>query len=395
MARIFNKTLALAFLVGSLTACSGSENGPEGTESSGPLYATATSISTDSGSTTYVRVFSKFEEELDLKTAREFSGWADLGTSGKYLFVSSGEGPTVERFTINGAGELEEAGKINFGNHVQDASFYNQTIVSETKAYLVGDGEYIVWNPTSLEIVGTIPFPEDIVERDGIPAYVGMDRSAVLRDGLLYHAASWSDTESLTFLPDSRIIVLDTETDEIVSVLTANCPDLAIADRDELGNLYFSNWVWAPGGLITEGPSTCAVRIPAGQEGLDDWSLQYAEASGHEGAALGYLGNGSWIFSSFKNELASYVEGDDPFDWLFGNVWELTTIDPQTLETAPVSGLPQNGGGYYMSRLDGLSHLLMPGDGYATTTISSVDDSGVATNVMHTEGWATRLFRVR
>ncbi len=395
MIRIFNKTTALPLLVGLLAACSNAEKGAEGAESSGPLYATATSISTDSGSTTYVRVFSEFEDELDLKTAREFPGWADLGTSGKYLFVSSGEGPTVERFTIGSAGGLEAAGKIDFGNHVQDASFYNQTIVSETKAYLVGDGEYIVWNPTSLEIVGTIPFPDDIVEREGIPGYVGMDRAAVLRDGLLYHTASWSDTESLKFLPDSRIIVLDTEKDEIVSVLTANCPDLAIADRDEVGNLYFSNWVWAPGALLTKGPSTCAVRIPAGQDELDDWSLKYAEASGYEGATLGYLGNGSWIFSSFKNELASYAEGDDPFDWLFGNFWELSTIDPETLETAPVSGLPQNGGGYYMSRFDDLSHLLIPGDGYTTTTISSVDDSGVATKLMHTEGWATRLFRVR
>ena len=58
-------------------------------------------------------------------------------------------------------------------------------------------------------------------------------------------------------------------------------------------------------------------------------------------------------------------------------------------------GYVVNGGGYYLSRFDDLSHLLIPGDGYTTTTIASVDDSGVATNLMQTKGWATRLFRVR
>lgn len=62
--------------------------------------------------------------------------------------------PTVWRFTIDDDGRSVDEGIIDFGNYVNDANFYNQTLVSETKAYLIGEGEYIVWNPTTFEITG-------------------------------------------------------------------------------------------------------------------------------------------------------------------------------------------------------------------------------------------------
>jgi hypothetical protein len=40
------------------------------------------------------------------------------------------------------------------GNDVSDANFYNQELVSRTKAYVTGEGEFVIWNPTTLEISG-------------------------------------------------------------------------------------------------------------------------------------------------------------------------------------------------------------------------------------------------
>jgi hypothetical protein len=360
-----------------------------------PLYVVATAISDDTGANTYVKVFSQFEPELDLSTAREFPGWSDMGIVGRYLFVSSGEAPTVSRFVLNEHDALVPDGEIGFGNYVDDANLYNQTLVSETKALLLGENEYIVWNPSKLEITGTIPFPE-LPPREGVEARLSLDRGGVLRGNRLYHTVSWTDTEELHMLPDSRIVVIDVQTEEVVDTLTVPCPDLNVADRDEGGNLYFSNWVYSPGAtLLKEGAKACAVRIPADSEQLDDWSLAYDDANGHEGAALGYLGNGHLLFSSFLNDVSKYDPEMDWFDWLFGNTWELRVLDPETLKSVPVAGMPKNGGGYYAQRFDDETHVLLPGDSYTTTTIYGIASDGAATKELHTNGWATRLFKLR
>lgn len=360
-----------------------------------PRYVVATAVTDDAGSNTYVKLVTELEGELDLSDAREFPGWSDLAVAGEYVLVSSGEAPKVLRFRVSDAGELEADGEIGFGNHVDDAGFYNQTVINDDLVVLGGDGEYVLWSPKTLEITGTVPMPQ-LADRDLVKARFSLDRGSVVRGDRMYHTVSWTDTEELHMLPDSRIVVLDTTTQEVVDVITVPCPDLNVADRDEAGNLYFSNWVYSPGAtLLREGASACAVRIPAGSESLDDWRLYYAEVSGYEGAALGYLGDGKFLFSSFRNDPKSYDPETDWFDWLFGNHWQLEAFDLEAGTSEPVLGTPQNGGGYYAEREPGVSHVLIPGDGYATTTIFAVEPSGKATQELHTVGWATRLFKLR
>lgn len=270
---------------GDATAGAGADAGGAGGSGATlpPLYAVATAVTDDSGSTTYVKLFSEFEAELDLTTAREFAGWSDMGGVGRYLFVSSGESPNIQRFTIEDDA-LVDAGEIGFGNHVEDANFYNQTLVNEHKAYLAGDGEYVVWDPTELAITGTIPFP-DLPDRDNLPPTVLLDRGAVVRGDRLYHTVSWGDYDNLHLLPDSRIVVIDTTSDAVVDVIDVPCP--------------------------------------------------------------------------------------------------------------AVAAIPKNGGGYYASRFGGVMHVLLPGDSYTTTTIYGIGADGTATREMKTNGWSTRLFKVR
>jgi hypothetical protein len=395
---LFAAALALFYACAEDTGSAESANTsqPDSGAEGGALYAMATAVTDDTGSNTYVKVFSELDGELDLGSAREFPGWSDMGAVGRYLFVSSGEAPTVWRFTIGDDGELVDDGELSFGSYVGDANFYNQTLISETQAYLVGEGEYVVWNPTSLEITGTFPFPE-LPDREGIPAYVALDRGAVVRDDRLYHAVAWSDAQELHMMPDSRIVVIDLEANEVVDVHTVPCPDLAVADRDEEGNLYFSNWVYSPGyTLLRDGVPACAVRIPAGSEELDEsWQLAYAETTDHEGAVVNYLGEDKWLFSSFLNDPAIHDPEDDWFDWLFGDHWQLSVLDPETMTITDVEGAPRNGGGYYASRIDGTTHVLIPGDGYTTTAVYAIGDDGAARKQVDANGWATRLFRVR
>jgi hypothetical protein len=109
-----------------------------------------------------------------------------------------------------------------------------------------------------------------------------------------------------------------------------------------------------------------------------------------------YIGGDRWLYSSFLGDPEAYdPETDEWFDWLFGDTWQLQTFDPTTGGSASVSGIGKNGGGYYSARLDGTMHLLIPEEGYTKTTVYGLDANGAATRKLHTNGWATRLFKLR
>jgi len=370
-------------------------NGQGGASAESSLYVMATAVSDDNGANTYVATFDRFAAKLDLGSAREFPGWSDMMVIGGEVFVSSGEAPTITRLEVDASGKLGGDETISFLDYATDANFYNHAIISDTKAYLSGEGEYVIWNPSTLEISGTFPLP-DLPDREGIVPYTVLDRGAVVRDDRLFHAVAWSDTENLRFLPDSRIVVIDTDTDEVIDVITVPCPDLAVADRDEAGNLYFSNWVYSPGGtLLYDQPPACAVRIPAGSETFDDWRLSYTEDTGREGAVLNYMGGGQWVFSSFMGEADAWDPETDWFSWLFGNHWQTTAIDPDSRKATPIPGLPYNGGGYYLTRFDDVTRFLLPSEDYTATTVYALDQYGAAHKETEANGWATRLFKLR
>jgi len=44
--------------------------------------------------------------------------------------------------------------------------------------------------------------------RDGIEAYLALDRAAVVRGNRLYATLAWTDTEQLDMLPGSRLMWL-------------------------------------------------------------------------------------------------------------------------------------------------------------------------------------------
>jgi hypothetical protein len=398
---MMSRCLSFAVVGVALAACS-SEPDPAAAPiapvaADAPLYVIATAVSTDSGSNTYVALLRSLEAQmLDLSGAREFGGWSDMAVIDGSVFVSSGESPVVSRFVAGADGALQDDGTLSFANYVGDANFYNQEVISSTKAYLVGEGEFVLWNPSTLEITGTLAFP-DLPVREGIEPFVALDRGAVVRDGRMYVAVTWSDVDELNMLADSRIVVVDVERDEVVEVLEAPCPDLAIADSDDAGNLYFSNWVYSPGATLLSGDSpACVVRIPAGGTALDAWSLGYAQVNGREGAVLSNLGGGKWLFASFLGDPAEFDPSvDDWFPWLFGDTWQFEVLDPVSRTSSVVGGLPKHGGGYYSSRFDGVTHVLVPGDEYATTSVHALAADGSVTHELDTLGWSTRLFRLR
>jgi hypothetical protein len=337
--------------------------------------------------------------ELDLSRAREFPGWSDMKASGGKLFVSSGEEPSVTRYAVNERLELVEEARISFAEYGADASMYSQVFISETKAYLaLGAGKYVVWNPTEMLITKTITGPA-FAPTSGADAAAALDRGMVVRGDRLFHSVNWFDYTNYRMSPSSSIVVLDTTTDEVTSVLDAGCPYLEPGTLDEAGNLYFSNWVYSPAAtLMNDQARACAVRIPAGQETLDlSWQLEFsAVTAGHEAAAMEYLGGGQALLSVFHEDNQAFdPQVDDVFDWVFGANWRFSLIDLDTRETRELDTVGWHSGGYYAARIDDMTYVLVPGDGYDSTVLYRLSARGDTTRVFDMKGWSTRLVRLR
>ncbi|MET0388042.1 MAG: hypothetical protein ABW321_18870 [Polyangiales bacterium] len=378
----------------------GCESDPDATAPAGEerdrWYVLATIISDDEGANSYIKVMDDITHgEITLDDARELVGIADLKANDGKLLVSDGESPKVSRFTVERDGSLGDDGEIGFGNYTDNAGIARHVLVREDKAYLLDEaGGYVIWNPRTLAIDGTIPFPE-LAPRDGIDAAPGLDIGMVVRGDFLFHTIAWADYENFAMTDRSAILITNVEKDEVVGLLEVDCPDLNVASSDGEGNLYFSNWVYSPAATLAHGAAkACAVKIPAGEMTIDeDWTVTFADVTGgHEAAALRVLANGDAIISVFDETHAPFdPETDDVAPWVFGANWKAYRFDLDTKTATELEGIDWNSGGYYLARLDDTDYLLNPGDGYASTQIYALDDDGPAQPILQTPGWATRF----
>lgn len=177
----------------------------------------------DEVTNTYVAVTDTLEsEELDLSAAIEIPGHGDAWVHEGAVYVADGESPKVTRYSLGERGQLEPGDTLDFSAYgVLGAAFYDNDIVSPTKAYLanVGNREYVAWNPTTMEITGTVPWPEmDFGEL--MPFHSYMDRGGAVVDGLYFHGIYGHDEDFFSFGEHSFINVwelysIDLETLEV------------------------------------------------------------------------------------------------------------------------------------------------------------------------------------
>jgi hypothetical protein len=402
--------LLAAFAVG----CGGDDDGSGGAGGggatdggpgdTGPLYAIMFEIYDDVGSTSYLSLLDTLDiEEIDLSKAREFTGGrAFIQTYGGRLYVGDAATPTVTRYSIDESGSLVEEGKISFSSYgLTTGQFdsWNATFIDENKAYLMDfkTGTTIIWNPTTMEIVGDIAAP-DMLLREGLSLE---GTPAAVRDGLLFRSFDWVSYDTATYSTDSLLAVYDVATDELLSTVTeTRCPVPGnLVHQDEAGNIYFSNWVWPVAGAIMRGaPSPCVLRINAGEQVYDPtWTLDYsAITDGREGAMFSYLADGEALISVFYDERTSFDEDTDPWSYVGSLDWSIWKVDLDTLEGAPLEGIDFNGGAFTPFDVDDQRFLMVPGgeeESYATQVYEVVD--GLAVPRVKLPGWSYQFVRLR
>jgi len=364
------------------------------TEVFGPDFSTSTSYVPLTPSLDVARV------ELD--NAREYPERASAATVGDYLFVAASTEPVIHRFSVAVDGMLVEEGSISFMNYGVPESFsidpWGGYFINPEKAYIFNGtfGSHIVWNPTTFEIGGELPGPENILQEG-----YDLESVAVVRGNRMYRIFTLLNYDTWEFLVEPQYLaVYDLDNDEMLDMVQdSRCPQLYSRPFiDEQGDIYFSGWVWTPGLTLTAGyPASCALRIRNGEDTFDpEWQLNFAAdlTDGREGAIMRYLGNGQALLDVFHAEMTTFDEATDPLELVQNPIWRLWTVDLQAMTGAPVDGLDFKAGGYQDVVIDDRTFIMVPNENYSETTAFEVVD-GQALEKFKIQGNSYHMVKVR
>lgn len=379
----------------------GEDGGSSGgsSQTADAAYGIGTVTFSDDGSTGYLlmkRALDFGGDELSIADAREFAGESDFATYDGALLVASGDEPAIVKYEVAGDLSLKETASISFANYgLLSAAFWYNQFVAADKAYMAnGPSEIVVWNPQTMRLEGTIDLPE-LEDRDGFGVVTGLfDRSSLVHDGKFYLPLYWTDENYAYRSDDSVIVVIDIATNTVEGTVSVDCPGLDYATVDDDGVLHFSNWTGGPGVYWVLGSArTCFASLDPKTNQVETTTFA-SIADGHEGAALKYAGDGKFVMSIFDEVRADIESADDPFEPVGGTNWQLWSYDPQSGDAAPIEDVDWNSGAVIHANFDGQLYSMVPGEGYATTTVYAVTDTR-AEPAFGITGWSFRLLKVR
>lgn len=367
-----------------------------------PLYVVGSGVRTAETVSGYARVLPSLElagDRVDLDEAVEFPGPADMWAFGGSVYAADGFTPQITRYEVGEDQRLEERETLSFGNFgLNSTAFWNVLFISPDKAYMRnGVSEYIVWNPSTMEISGTVDFP-DVETKAPLVARAGLgDRGALVHEGKVFQPIYWTDHDYADRADTSIILVFDAQSDTLLASLDVDCGSLDYVTVDDEGTLYFSNWTGAVGShFVLDTHASCAVRLDPDELTVDK-AFEFSELTdGREGAALHYVGNEQFVFSTFHAERIDLESAVDPFAVIAGENWRIWVYDRSLGSTRELTDIGWNSGAVYWFNIDGAAHALVPALNYAESDAYRMDaETGIASRLFGIQGWCIRLFRLR
>jgi hypothetical protein len=287
------------------------------------------------------------EGELDYSGYLEL-GNVDLSAYGGWVFAWERETPSLTRYGVREDFSLFQTGEqLSFRNYGAGGQFVGGELafISPRRAYALSSelDLVVVWNPTTMEITGTIPMqPPDVP--DGFVPFA--HHPAVVGDKVIWEIVSTNtDTEEIHHV--TMLAIASAETDEPVRYATdERCAGANGGHMDEHGDYYVrADGYW--GKYAAYGPQagevgTCVLRIRAGEVEFDrDYLVSMESLTGSpinwpwfhvEGAnylawawdpneALPEDSDDYWVSRSFRPLLVDIERGtSEPYPDLEGTV---------------------------------------------------------------------------
>ncbi|WP_437688573.1 hypothetical protein [Sorangium sp. So ce176] len=380
---------------------SGSGSGGGGDEG-GDAFVVATRVWDDTATNSYFHVLPSLDRgtQVDPSQALEIPGSARLFAFEGLGWFGLGEAqaPTISRYTLEG-GALFKGDSISFLPFGVKSLWPTNYVISPTKVYhpdRAGE-QIVVWNPTTMEVEGTIPLPD--THREGYLALYGY--GAVLRGKTLLVSVGWVDwTTTDTILPETGLVAIDTETDTVAGFdVDDRCGGITQPVETASGDAYFVSSGLAGAAYHLERLETepCALRILKDAESFDpDYALLLGELT--DGAIAGDpipAGGDSLFLRVFDESLATIGEETKMSEVTGQPAWHWWRWDTATGEAAAIPELAPSPANVSFFEVDGRVFTIDEKSGSTESALIELTAEGGPKLGLTTPGYLHGLAKVR
>lgn len=321
---------------------------------SGAVYATVAQVESPESSSSFLSFTQDLPQgELDVASALEVPGYAEVATYGGRLFLGDGEQLSITRYDFEGD-VLTPSGTLGLQN--RGMVFLNELFfASEERAFIVNSDqlEIIEWNPLTMDITAT----HDIsaLAREGWGhEYRGGHLRAV--DGTLFFIWAYTN-DRVDFINDFVVGAFDTTTGAFDVLVDEGCPASAGFGGffDEAGDLYlpadsFGGFTFFDSAAPKE---ACVRRIRAGEKTFDpSYDLKPMQPLG--GLApwgLYYAGQG--VAYTTAVDPARLPEYESVFAFIFDTIHEGYALDLVAGTAERIEEMPPDAVGFESVTIDG------------------------------------------
>lgn len=191
-------------------AASSAANSGSGGPAKGHLVVVTERESTDESALQYLHVLEGWPEDgkLDYSKAIELGEFVNVYTMGDAVFVHQPEDATVRKLIVGADGKVADDVNVSFANEGALGVAGDMIYVSATRAYFLDEasGQFVVWDPSTMEVLGSFDLDEDVLTRDGLAAQIS---GGVAVGGRGFVSVSWRDWETLMYYDAAALGVFD------------------------------------------------------------------------------------------------------------------------------------------------------------------------------------------
>jgi hypothetical protein len=256
------------------------DTGQPGSE--GPAILTSAFVRTPEGRNIYVGAVTELPDgELDYSRFLEF-GNVDVFTHAGYVFVWDREPAIMTRFSVREDMSLEEGPRVSLASAVPGVG--RHIFISETRAYTLSSTleGLVVWNPTTMEITGSVPLDPPDVD----PALQPNVGFGVLAGNQAIWPIEWGNNDSLSVRKSATVAIANTGTDDpLLFVDDPRCSGAIGGRVDDNGDYYVYAMAgagrFAAYGAEAADVRTCILKVAANDSRFDpDYLVDLRELTG-------------------------------------------------------------------------------------------------------------------
>jgi hypothetical protein len=290
------------------------------------------------------------DDKVDYAKAVELGEFVSVHALGNAVFVHQPEEATVRKLIVGANGDVAEDVTVSFAAQGALGVAGDMIYVSETRAYLLDEtsGQFVVWNPSTMEVLGSFDLDKDVLTRDGLAAQISR---GVALGGEGFVSMSWRDWETLDYYDSAAIGVFDATSLE---------PKLRVLEDDRCASTVATPFDGGDGFVYLVSDAAlgfdaianpmrtqkklCVLRMRPGSGELDkDFFVDIKEVLGTPGFYAAHpMKSGKLLVNMWAPdvEVSSVAKGDDSnWYWEYPAYFEYAIVDLAKGTSIPVKEL--------------------------------------------------------